>query len=142
MANGITTNWRTQFLRILRKAGLNPWPKLFHALRAACQTDLANRFPAHVVCEWLGNSLAVAQEHYLQLTEDHFRAAVQKAAQIPAHETAQNAARTRADQKRQDRTNPAETLGIKHSGPILFDPVSTCPDVQMTLPGLEPGFWP
>ena len=61
MGNGLTTNWRNPLMRILRKAGVTPWPRLFHGLRASCQTDLANRFPAHVVCEWLGNSLAVAR---------------------------------------------------------------------------------
>lgn len=137
-ANGIGTNWRTQFLRILRKAGLTAWPRLFHNLRSSCQTDLANRFPAHVVCEWLGNSLAVAREHYLQVTEQHY----EQAAQNPAHRTAQNEARTGLDRKEQDRTKPAGMLEIKPSSPILFDPVSTCSTVQMTLPGLEPGFWP
>jgi integrase len=38
MLNGIAVNWRTQFLRILHRAGIQPWPKLFHALRASCQT--------------------------------------------------------------------------------------------------------
>lgn len=140
MGNGMTTNWRSQFLRILGKAGLTPWPRLFHGLRASCQTDLANRFPAHVVCEWLGNSLAVAREHYLQVTEDHFRAGALKAAQSPAHFghlVAQNAAQTAADTKRQDRTNPTETLDIKPSSSVLFDPVSICTTVQMTLPGPE-----
>jgi hypothetical protein len=36
---------------------------------------LANRFPAYVVCIWLGNSLAVAREHYLQVTDEHFEQA-------------------------------------------------------------------
>jgi hypothetical protein len=38
------------------------------------------RYPIHVVCAWLGNTAAVAAEHYLQVTEDHFASA----AQIPA----------------------------------------------------------
>ncbi len=58
MGNGLATNWRSQFLRIIGRAGLTAWPRLLHGLRASCQTDLANQFPAHMVCEWLGNSLA------------------------------------------------------------------------------------
>lgn len=38
---------------------------------------LADRFPIHVVCQWLGNTQAVAQEHYLQVTDDHFAAALE-----------------------------------------------------------------
>lgn len=70
------TNRRTHLLRIIRKAGLKPWPKLFHNLRASRQTELAAEYPIHVVCEWIGNSQAIAQEHYLRVTDsDYERAA-------------------------------------------------------------------
>lgn len=64
-------NLRTQLKRILRKAGLEPWPKLFQNLRSSRETELAERFPLHVVTAWLGNSVTVAQKHYLQVTEAH-----------------------------------------------------------------------
>ncbi len=48
-------NLRTRFFKIIRRAGLKPWPKLFHNLRASRQTELAAEFPIHVVCEWIGN---------------------------------------------------------------------------------------
>ncbi len=54
-------NLRTQFLRIIKRAGLEPWPKLFHNLRATRQTELEESFPSHVVCSWIGNSERVAQ---------------------------------------------------------------------------------
>lgn len=59
-------NLRTQFERIIKRAGLKPWPKLFHNLRATRQTELAASHPIHVVCEWIGNKQAVAMEHYLR----------------------------------------------------------------------------
>ncbi|MBI1348986.1 tyrosine-type recombinase/integrase [bacterium] len=70
-----SANLRTQMLRMIRRAGLEPWTRPFHNLRASCETDLANRFPAHVVAKWLGNSVQVAAAHYLQVTDEHFRAA-------------------------------------------------------------------
>lgn len=70
------SNLRTQFLRIIERAGVKPWPKLFHNLRASRQTELTSRFPLHVVCEWIGNSAAIAEKHYLQVTGDHFASAV------------------------------------------------------------------
>ena len=70
------SNLRAQLLRLIGKAGLAPWPRLFHNLRVSCQTDLAERFPSHVVCRWIGNSEAVARDHYLQTTEAHFAKAV------------------------------------------------------------------
>lgn len=59
-------NLRTQLLRIIAKAGLEPWPKLFQNLRSTRETELAETFPMHVVCAWLGNSQPVAAKHYLQ----------------------------------------------------------------------------
>ena len=69
------SNLRTYFERIIRKAGLQPWPKLFQNLRSTRETELAESFPIHVVCKWIGNSQAVAKEHYLQVTDVHFEAA-------------------------------------------------------------------
>ena len=81
---GAGTNLRTGLLRILAKAGVKPWPKLFQNLRATRETELAATWPMHVVCEWIGNSLAVANEHYLQVTEADYLKAAQKAAQYGA----------------------------------------------------------
>jgi integrase len=89
---GGAVNLRTHFQRIIRKAGLTPWPKLFHNLRASRQTELARDHPIHVVCDWLGNSRAVAQEYYLQLRDSDFERAIQggeKTAQYPAQHTAE-----------------------------------------------------
>lgn len=74
-------NLRTQFKRIIHRAGLKPWGKLWQNLRSSRETELVSEFPVHVVCAWLGNSPAVAAKHYLQVTEDHFRQAAQNPAQ-------------------------------------------------------------
>ncbi len=76
-----SNNLRTQLARIIRKAGLSPWPKLFQNLRATRETELAGSFPIHVVCAWIGNSKAVAVEHYLQVTDEHFQKATRKTTQ-------------------------------------------------------------
>ncbi len=62
-------NLRTQFVRVIRRAGLEPWPRLFHNLRASRQTELEQQFPGYVVAKWMGNSESVARKHYLMLTE-------------------------------------------------------------------------
>jgi hypothetical protein len=69
-------NLRTQLTRILKRAGLKPWPKLFHNVRATRETELAAEFPLHVVTEWIGNSQAVATRHYLHVTESDFQTAM------------------------------------------------------------------
>ena len=81
-------NLRQPLLRLIEKAGIPPWPRLFHNLRSSAQTDLANRFPIHGVCEWLGNTATIAAQHYLQVTEEHAAEAT------ASHGVAQNPART------------------------------------------------
>ena len=111
-------NLRTQLLRIIAKAGLKPWPKLFQNLRSTRQTELAEKFPSHVVCQWIGNSQDVAREHYLQVTDAHFEAAC-SALQNPVQQ-------------------PVTTA---HSGSQSIEEASGnayCTDVQVGGTGLEP----
>lgn len=74
-------NLRTQLLRIMKRAGVPAWPKLFHALRASCQTDLTRIHPIKCVCDWIGNSVAIAAKHYLTTTDEDFERATQNPTQ-------------------------------------------------------------
>ena len=65
-------NLRSEMTRLLRRAGVSDWPRLFHSMRASRQTELQREFPLHVVCSWLGNSPRIAQQSYLLVTEDDF----------------------------------------------------------------------
>ena len=93
-------NLRTTFGKIVRRAGLQPWPRLFQNLRASRETELMEVFPIHVVTEWLGNTQSVAMKHYLMTTDEHFDQAAgfqPKAAQNAAQ---QMRAKTAWDRKR------------------------------------------
>ena len=71
-------NMRTQFQRIIKRAGLVPWPKLFHNLRASRETELIDEFDLATACKWIGNSPEVAARHYAMsrdLNADFTRAA-------------------------------------------------------------------
>ena len=97
------TNLRTPLEGILHRASLEPWPKLFQNLRSSRQTELEEIFPTHVVCRWLGNSRAVAANHYLQVTDEHFAKAVQDPVQSVQKAVQQPAATNRTDtRKRED----------------------------------------
>jgi integrase len=65
-----------QFKSLLKRVGVKPWPKPWQNLRATRATELADRFPAHVVAAWLGHTVAVATKHYLQVTDSHLAAAL------------------------------------------------------------------
>ena len=87
------SNLRTRFNKMVRRAGLTPWPKPFHAMRASFETDLTERYPVQVASAWLGNSPKVALAHYLRVLPEHFEKATrepinanERPAQIPAHQ--------------------------------------------------------
>jgi len=89
-------NLRTQAHRIIRRAGLEPWPKTFQNMRSTRETELAEEYPVQVVCAWIGNSPQVAAKHYLQVTEDHFQKAVQNPVQTTQEKRCQEVSENQA----------------------------------------------
>ena len=70
---GLTaSNMRKPFLKILKRAGVEPWEKLFHNLRASCDQDISGRASAYVAAELLGHSPTVAARHYLKANDGDF----------------------------------------------------------------------
>jgi len=68
-------NLRSQLLKVIERAGVAPWPRLWQNLRASCATDVASKHAAHLESAWLGHSTKIAQKHYLQPLESDFLAA-------------------------------------------------------------------
>ena len=117
-------NLRTQLKRILRKAGVEPWPKLFQNLRASRETELAEQHPAHIVAAWMGHSMIVSAKHYLQVRDSDFEKAMQPEAKSEANG---------------GDFLPSAKQGAKHENTEkpVFSRVSDTPKVAR--PGLEPG---
>ena len=69
-------NLRSTLRRIVVRAGLTPWPRLFHNLRASCESDLARDYSISTACRWIGNTANVAVKHYIQVTDQDFEKAV------------------------------------------------------------------
>jgi integrase len=126
-------NLRTQLQRIIRRAGLEPWPKLFHNLRATRQTELADTYPIHVVCQWIGNSDIVAKEHYLKVTEEHFAKATADGAE---------AAQKAAHQETEPVNKAGKSSGVENEKapgfPGLVVPFGMLLDNRVGREGLEP----
>lgn len=125
-------NLRTRLLRIIKKAGLNPWPKLFQNMRSTRQTELEDVYPTHVVCAWMGNSPRVARKHYLQVTDEHMAhgASFEKAVQIPV----QQASETGGNGRHRENAQCDESLQL----PTF---AASCRNLQsrgMRPAGLEP----
>lgn len=69
-------NLRTRLTRIIRRCGLEPWPRLWQNMRSSRKTELAKEWPIHVVCAWIGNTPAVAVGHYLKVSDSDYKRAI------------------------------------------------------------------
>ncbi|MCH2590965.1 MAG: hypothetical protein MK004_21020, partial [Planctomycetales bacterium] len=67
-----------------------------------------------VVCDWIGNTEAIASKHYLQVTEDHFSKAVRNPVQQPAV---------------LPRTGPQSDLALSTQAPVLQRDAANCQKV-------------
>lgn len=102
-------NLRTQFQRIIERAGAKAWPRLFHNMRASRQTELQESWPGHVVTDWMGNTEEVAKAHYLTTTDDHYR----RAAEGAAHFEAQYAPANPRKGPQPKKSNEMETFDLQ-----------------------------
>ncbi len=128
-------NLRKGLLSLLRKAGVEPWPRLFHNLRASRQTELAASFPLHVVTAWIGNSERIANAHYLTVTDADFDRA---SAANSGAERCTRGAISDADSGGQKETGTTQTVDFQGVSPLDSSTVSLCHSVQVAKVGLEP----
>jgi integrase len=137
----INANLRTHFTRIVKRAGLAPWPRLFHNLRASRETELVESYPLQVVTDWLGNTPKVAMRHYLMTTDEHFAAAL-KVDEPAAEAVADKAAQKAAQQAHAGTRTESQTLkAAQEKTPVMLGFASNCESTQ--LPGMAgAGFEP
>jgi hypothetical protein len=117
-------NLRTMLGRIIKRAGLKPSPRLWHALRASRQTELAATFPLQMVCQWLGNSRLITQEHYLMRTDADFEKAVSTRTGAVQHSVARLGT---APQETKKPTGSGKSVGFREVflGGTGFEPVTS-----------------
>ena len=139
-ANGVhgwmNCNLRTHLLRLLKRAGLESWPRLFHNLRSSFETELLEQFASHVVAAWLGHSTVVMLKHYAQVTRDHFERAVggKKSGAESGALVAQNAAQQGLALNRKEM-KISNNLNLNPSPVSLF--ANYCESQVLTAKGLS-----
>ena len=144
---GLGTNLGTHMRRIIERAGLDAWPKLFNNMRASRATELALEYPAAQCTAWMGHSQAIAEAHYHMVRdEDYERAAstpiaikqaVQGGAECGAL-GAQMAAQQQSATTGKEDQNGAQT---KKEPALMLIPSGLCSSLQnqsMGIRGLEP----
>jgi integrase len=115
-----TVNLRTEFSRIVVRAGLAMWEKPFQNLRSSCETDWFRQFPGRIndVAKWMGHSPEIAMRHYLQAvpqgvddataseTGEPVRRSTSRTGARPSGAVAQNQAQQRPATDRNDKQAP------------------------------------
>ena len=86
-------NLRTSFQKIIKRAGLRPWPRLFHNLRSSCETESMRNHPMPTVVAWLGHTEEIARRHYCQVTQDEIAKAAAFRSPIDRRQAVQNPVR-------------------------------------------------
>lgn len=78
-------NLGTQAKRIIEKAGVKPWPKLFVNMRGSCSDDLERDGVAEkAINAWVGNTARMRQRHYHAVRPEDWSAVTGIPAPIPA----------------------------------------------------------
>ena len=129
-----TGNLGTHAKRIIKKAGVQVWPKVFQNLRASRENELMQEYPAHVVLAWIGHTASVAQSQYLKVTEDDFDRASGKAAQNPAH-SASVRSHQGPSQETETKENPVKASNRKNPiPPAGFEPATPALGKRCSIP--------
>src|SRR5262249_57095119 len=133
-ANGPTgwknCNLRTTFEKLVTRAGLEPWPRLFHNLRSSRETELLEEFPVHVVALWMGHDAKVSLKHYAQTTEEHFDRAA-GGAQSGAGGAQKPAQQPTAGNRRKSKSPPENTDGEA----VIASPCDSLRDTAQVFSG-------
>ena len=134
-----SANIRTRLYKIIKRAGLEPWPKIFQNLRSTRETELFKMTNGNVkaVCSWIGNSPEVAMQHYAQVTEADLQEAAKMAvlndAESVVQKRVQNPVQTTAESRRTEshEGNQKEDL-IPCGCETNNDDATPCEKVQKT----------
>jgi len=130
-------NLRTAFAKLIRRAGLQPWPRLFHNLRSSRETELLEQFPVHVVAQWLGHDPKISLKHYAQITAVHYRLAAQGGTKSGTQVAQQTVARNCTGSRW-----PPQLFGIEELMRSSAMSNNRTYEQKVTLRGFEPRFWP
>lgn len=127
---GPKVNLRTGFERIIEKAGLQSWPRLFHNMRSSRATDWIANYPVADVSNWLGHSATIGAAHYWQPRDANMDLAAGLGADCAATNPATH---TRQSAPKRDQRDDAADRGETQNRQIAADLVgvgAVCDSVE------------
>ena len=98
-----------------KRAGVEPWMRLWQTLRQSCEKEWAMTFPQYAVSKWIGHSITVSGRHYANAVPDElFDKAAQNTAQ-KLHETGRKSPKSKQRRSTQNASNPANCEDLRRS---------------------------
>ena len=111
--------------RIIKRASVEPWQKLWLTLRKSCEKEWAMTLPQYAVSKWLGHSIEVSGRHYANDVPDELyekaAAPAQRDAQQKAHATDGNARKTKQAATKSDGLSSRDCSGFPQSSAHCAD---------------------
>lgn len=139
-------NWRTQFERLIRRSGQEPWGSLFQNCRSSREVELSDVFPWFTVCSWIGHSRQVAAEHYMSVPAEHIARAIAGDSSLTGEEkSARKAAQSmhaepcRTSQGEGGEDDESAFFGPKQEGAISCEHKISHPIPPRGVEPLSPG---
>ena len=138
LEGNVDKNLGTTLRKIIRRAGVEPWPKPFQNCRSSRQTELEQQFPTYVVCAWLGNTPTVAHKHYLTVTEEHFATATtigdKRGTQTPVLCRSDSQEKTRTVHQVPEYASFSEVVGILENAQVAEEGLEGGPFSMVKAP--------
>ena len=137
---------RRQINRILQRAKVAAWPKLWQSLRQSCEKEWAMSFPQYAVSKWIGHSITVSGRHYANSVPDELfeRAAARPADEEPgdgSHDGEADGAQRQAQRKAPDEAGNGRNTaqGEKALCGVSSEDFRDCPDSSNFFTDKEKG---
>ena len=124
-----------QVRTIWKRAGVEPWKRLWQTLRQSCEKEWAMTFPQYAVSKWIGHSITISGRHYANDVPDELfdkaanfggydASSAQRHAQQKLHETA------RIDQKEKKAAGETDGLSSGDCKSLRDNSISPCKTIR------------
>jgi len=123
-----------QVRAICKRAGVEPWKRLWQTLRQSCEKEWAMSFPQYAVSKWVGHSMAVSGKHYANDVPDELFAKASALAKAPRVDTSKGSAgaQRNAQQKlyETNRNNQKRKKGADIASALNSDDFHNLPNIS------------
>ncbi len=91
-----------QVRAIWKRAGVEPWKRLWQTLRQSCEKEWAMTFPQYAVSKWIGHSITISGRHYANDVPDELFTKAANAGRIEGSSAQRHAQQKLHDASRND----------------------------------------